>query len=117
MAQTPALDFVVLYVSDLDAALSFFTETLGFVYVAEGSGPTFKQLKGEGGAELGLLPADPETLPAGTVALYAGVSDPRSLHDQLAKRGVAVGPVESRPFGTIFTTPAPDGISLTMWKP
>jgi catechol 2,3-dioxygenase-like lactoylglutathione lyase family enzyme len=117
MAQTPALDFIVLYISDLDAALSFFTETLGFERVVEGDGPTFRQLKGNGGAEFGLLQAGPETPPVGTVALYAGVSDLRSLHDQLAERGAAVGPVEVRPFGTIFTTPAPDGISLTMWKP
>lgn len=117
MAQTPTLDFVVLYVSDLDASLSFFTETLGFTYVAEGSGPTFKQLKGSGGADLGLLQASAETPPAGTVALYAQVSDVRSLHDQLVERGVAAGHVEARPFGTTFTTPVPDGISLTMWKP
>ncbi len=113
---SPALDFVLLYVSNMDDSLAYFTEKLGFTYIAEESGPGFSQLRSNGGIDFALLLATPETLPAGQVELYFKTTDLESLRGVWMAKGVAATPIAHRPFGSIFSVITPDGQSLTMMK-
>src|SRR5262245_58198806 len=71
MAPTPALDFALLYVSDLETSFDYFTRRLGFTSVPEQDGPGFHYLTGgPGGIDFGLSQTA-EGMPApGTVELY-----------------------------------------------
>ena len=116
-SSSPALDFVLLYVSTMDESLTYFTEKLGFTYIAEESGPGFSQLRSNGGGiDFALLLATPETLPAGQIELYFKTNDLEHLRDAWITKGIEATPVAHRPFGSIFSVTSPDGQSLTMLK-
>jgi len=111
----PALDFVVLYVSDLEGSLEYFTEKLGFIHDVAGDGPNFRQLKGaEGSPGLGLLRATEQTPAVGNVQLYFKTADLSDLRDAIISRGVKLEPIQQRPFGSIFDVPMPDNLLFTM---
>ncbi|MEO8972583.1 MAG: VOC family protein [Ktedonobacteraceae bacterium] len=118
MATTsPALDFALLYVSNMDESLAYFTEKLGFTYIAEESDPGFSQLKSNGGGiDFALLLATPETLPAGQAELYFKTDDLESLRETWTAKGIEATSIAHRPFGSIFSVTSPDGQSLTMLK-
>jgi catechol 2,3-dioxygenase-like lactoylglutathione lyase family enzyme len=118
MALIRALDYAVLYVADLEAALAYFTERLGFARVLEQDGPGFRYLTGgAGGIDFGLLQASEHTPAPGTVELFFKTSDIAGLRAELTARDVEATPIEHRPFGSIFTIHAPDGQILTMMEP
>ncbi len=52
MSTTPALDFVLFYVSDLDEALKYFTETVGLQHNPAADTPHFRGFtSAEGGGD------------------------------------------------------------------
>jgi len=111
----PALDFAILYVSDLEASLAYFTETLGFSRVPEEDAPTFRYLRsGKGGMDFALLQAAAQTPPAGTTELYFATPDLEGLHAAWTSKGAEATPIMARPFGSIFSTHSPDGHPMTM---
>lgn len=116
MATPMYLDFVVLYVSDLEASRRYFTETLGLEDDPEQSGPNFHFLKSTGGGiSFGLVPATRETPPAGATNLYLAMPGGLEVkRADLIAKGVEVSPIAERPFGTIFDTHSPDGQQVTM---
>jgi catechol 2,3-dioxygenase-like lactoylglutathione lyase family enzyme len=115
MSAMPKIDFVIFYVSDLEESRIYFTEKLGFTYVAEESGPQFAQLKGgEGGPGFGLVEVNAETPKAGNVRIYFKTDNLAGLRATLVNRGVAATTIEQRPFGSIFDVPTPDDQFITM---
>lgn len=114
MDLAPTLDFVMLYVADLDQALDYYTRTLGFRHLPEGDTPIFRQLAGgEGGASFAIRQADETTPPPGMVELYFKTADLDGLRAAWTGKGVEATPIASRPFGRIFTIRTPDGQSIT----
>ncbi len=115
MSTLPKIDFVLFYVSNLEESRSYFTEKLGFQYIAEESGPGFCQLRGgEGGVDFALLQATAETPGAGATHVYFKTSDLAGLRATLVNRGVEATEIAKRPFGSIFNVPTPDGELITM---
>lgn len=101
---TPYLDFVVLYVCDLEAAVDYYLK-LGFTLFAQGSGPDFKQLEGRKGSPgLGLLKASSATPSAGEVELYFKTADQplAEWREGLVEKGIeavrAVFPILMGPY-------------------
>lgn len=113
----PTLSFALLHVADIDAAYRYCTEQLGFVPVPEQSGPTFRMFApAEGGIPFSIATA-PEPSQVGEIELYFYTQELENLRAALLGRGVDAGPIQSPPFGQIFTVPAPDGVPLTMMRP
>lgn len=114
MHAAPALDYVVLTVPDVEMSFKFLTESLGFVCEPEQSGPGFRQLVGSGGIRFGLLQAADDTPAPGSVSLYFSTPDLEGLRAAWTSAGVAASPIETKPFGRIFSVHAPDGNLLTI---
>lgn len=115
---TPALYFAMLYVSDMDAALAYFTDTLGFERDPSQDTPIFRFLKaGAGGIDFALRQATPDSAAAGAVELYFSTPELSALHQRWSERGVEVTPIMPRPFGRIFSLAAPDQHLLTIVDP
>ena len=113
----PTLSFALLHVADIDAAYRYCTEQLGFVPMTEQNGPTFRMFApAEGGIPFSIATA-PEPSMVGEIELYFYTQELEKLRDAMLNRGVDAGPIESPPFGQIFTVPAPDGVPLTMMRP
>jgi len=117
MPATPTLSFALLHVADIDAAYRYCTEQLGFVPVPEQSGPTFRMFApSEGGIPFSIAPA-PDASKVGEIELFFYTQDLEGLRTAMLSKGVEAGPIQSPPFGDIFTVPAPDGVPLTMMRP
>ncbi len=115
----PALSFVLIYAEDVNATHRYFTEQLGLAYVADQSGPDFRQYgSGEGGIGLGVIRPTAGDPQPGTVQLYFYTQDMERLRETLVARGVDAGPIQHPPFGDIFDVPSPHGEPpLTMMQP
>ena len=112
---TPALNFVMLFVADLDESLRYFTETLGFQCVPEEDTPIFRYLKsGEGGIDFALRQTTPDTARPGAVELYFQSSDLEQVRADWVYKNVEATPIVERPFGAIFSIGSPDGHLLTV---
>jgi catechol 2,3-dioxygenase-like lactoylglutathione lyase family enzyme len=109
------LDFMVLYVSDLEASLTYFCETLGMTHVPEEDGPNFKFISGggENSMNFGLVQALPDR-PAGAIALYFKTANLAESRVELVSKGVEATSIEQRPFGSVFTVYSLDGHILSM---
>ena len=111
MPTMPVLDFTLFYVSDLEASLAFFTQTLGLQHDPQQDTPFFR---GFVGTPMGLaLPAD-ETRHPGKVELYFKTDDIQATHRELASKGAKITEIAQRPFGSIFSIAAPDGHLVTV---
>lgn len=118
MKTTPTLHFVVLTVSDLDAALTYFTETLGFEHDPQQDAPDFRGFKlSPGSPPFGLIPVSPEYPAAGTVGVYFKVDDLEGKQRDLAEKGVKTTAIRQEYFGSIFGVDAPDGLRVTVIHP
>ena len=122
MSTTPALDFILFYVSNLDEALKYFTETIGLQHNPAADTPNFRGFIGEEGSiPFGLAlvseEASPEARQPGTIEVYFKTDDLEGMHASLASKGVEVTKIAHRPFGSIFSIPAPDGHLVTMLRP
>ena len=113
-AQTPKLDFAMLYVSNIDDAFAYFTQKLGFQLVPEESGPGFRYLRGDGGIDFAIAQATSESAPAGSVHLYFKTPDLEGTHSTYTQRGVQATPIMHMPFGSIFNVDAPDSHLVTL---
>jgi hypothetical protein len=111
MSATPSLSFVLLHVADIDAAYRYCTEQLGFVPVTERM-----FAPAEGGIPFSISTA-PDPSKVGEIELYFYTQELEDLRAALLSKGVEAGPIQSPPFGDIFTVPAPDGVPLTMMRP
>jgi catechol 2,3-dioxygenase-like lactoylglutathione lyase family enzyme len=113
---TSQLDFVVFYVSDIQASLAYFTEQLGLTHVVEESSETFHTLTGNNGFNFGINLASAQTPAAGTVEIYFKPGDFVGLHSQLVAQTNQTGPITHMPFGTIFTSQTPDNAKIVVMQ-
>jgi catechol 2,3-dioxygenase-like lactoylglutathione lyase family enzyme len=85
---------VMVPVSDQDAAIAFYTQTLGFSLVADvpfGDGERWVEVAPPGGgAALALVPPRGEYQPGRMTGIALVSSDPRADYAELKKRGVDV---------------------------
>ena len=111
-------DFVALQVRDLEGSARFYTERLGLRRAA-GSPPGAVVFATEPipfAVREALADLDAVSRPGRGVALWLKADgDIDALHDDLAKRGVAIvtAPSDS-PFGRTFAFADPDGYVITM---
>jgi catechol 2,3-dioxygenase-like lactoylglutathione lyase family enzyme len=117
MTSKPALDFVVLYVSDLEESFKYFTQTLGLEHLTDQDTPVFRGFAGgEKGIPFGIVQASEYTPRPGAVEIYLKTDNLERLHVRLVQEGVRTTEIAQRPFGSIFTPAAPDGHIVTMLK-
>ncbi|MEO7021848.1 MAG: VOC family protein [Ktedonobacteraceae bacterium] len=122
MATTPTFDFMLIYVSDLEESLTYFTQTLGLVHNPSQDTPNFRGFVGsEGSTGFGLALVSKENSPEarqpGTVEMYFKTDNLEGMHSTLADQGVQPTEIAHRPFGSVFSIPAPDGHLITLFRP
>ena len=122
MSTTPALDFILFYVSDLEESLQYFTQTIGLRHNPEADTPFFRGfISEEGSIPFGLAlvseEASPEARRPGTVEVYFKTDNLEGMHAALVAKGVKPTEIAHRPFGSIFSIPASDGHLVTMLRP
>ena len=85
---------VMVPVADQDAAIAFYTRTLGFSLVADapfGAGDRWVEVAPPGGGTLlALVPPQGEYKPGRMTGVALGSADPRGDHEELAAKGVDV---------------------------
>ena len=112
-----ALEVVVVPVSDIDRAIAFYRDQLGFQLDHDTNVPgmRFAQLMPPGSGcsiVIGDLPGGQSMEPGSLKGLQLVVADAARAHDELAARGVAVGDIDvidERDGGTMFGFADPDG--------
>ena len=107
---------LILYVSDLHRARTFYVDLLGLpvvfedgiiVVAGEGGGRVVLHRNDRGHDERGIFPGP---LEAGAVALRYAVSDPDAWESHAAQRGVAVlWPTQEASWGRFVVLADPDG--------
>jgi predicted enzyme related to lactoylglutathione lyase len=121
MASTPELGFLILYVSDLEESLKYFTETVGLEHDPRQDTPNFRGFVHAGSVGFGLALVDeeisPESRQPGTIEIYFDTNNLDGMHAELESRGAQPTKIAHRPFGSIFSIPAPDGHLVTMLRP
>ena len=117
------LDFVILYMRDMEQAKTFYTEALGLTVVEEVSGPNFVTLRADGGCLLALqdatasrLPPGRETQP-GSVEVSFEVDDVDGTWRRWQDKGVEMvtDPMDL-PFGRYFMAKDPEGHYLSAYR-
>jgi predicted enzyme related to lactoylglutathione lyase len=116
------LELVLIPVSDVDRAKTFYTERVGFIEdvdVRPMEGVRVVQLTPPGSAcSIGLgqgLPAYDDVAPGVVKALHLVVADIEQAHAALVGRGVQVSPVQDVGGGVKYATFAdPDGNTMTL---
>jgi catechol 2,3-dioxygenase-like lactoylglutathione lyase family enzyme len=111
------LEVVVVPVSDVDRAIAFYRDQLGFNldHHTKGRGMNFAQLTPPGSGcsiVVGNLPGGPAMTPGSLKGLQLVVSDAYRARDELAGRGVLVDEItviDERDGGTLFGFSDPDG--------
>jgi catechol 2,3-dioxygenase-like lactoylglutathione lyase family enzyme len=108
------LEVVVVPVADVDRAIAFYRDQIGFHldHDTRGGPMRFAQLTPRGSG-CSIVLSDPPPMPAGSLrGLQLVVSDARAARDHLVAQGVAVGDVnvlDDRDGGTMFDFADPDG--------
>jgi catechol 2,3-dioxygenase-like lactoylglutathione lyase family enzyme len=100
MALHPRFGFAVVNVKDLAKARRFYAEDLGLQVQREA--PGFIQFD-----HFAIASDNPAAATA--TELYWLVDDAGAAHRELGERGAACSPVETKPFGKLFTLKDPDG--------
>ena len=115
MASTPVLDFVILYVSNIEESLEYYTKTIGLKHDPQQASPVFRSFTSdEGPIPFGIaLPTDDSRRP-GMVELYFKTDDVEKMRSVLVDKGIHTTPITHQPFGSIFTVDAPDAHLVTM---
>ena len=108
------LEVVVLPVSDLDRAIAFYRDQVGFNldHRTTNGEMDFAQLTPPGSGcsiVIGNLPSQQQMAPGSMSGLQLVVSDARAAREQLVARGVEV--IDPRDGGTFFGFSDPDGNS------
>jgi catechol 2,3-dioxygenase-like lactoylglutathione lyase family enzyme len=122
MSTTPTLGFILFYVSDLEESLQFFTQTVGLRHNPKADTPVFRGfISEEGSVPFGLAlvseEASPEARRPGTIEVYFETDNLGGMRAELVAKGVKPTEIAHRPFGSIFSIPAPDGHLVTMLRP
>jgi predicted enzyme related to lactoylglutathione lyase len=116
------LNYLILYVQDMDKLETSYTDVLGMEVVEAGSSPTFITLRLAEGAMIGLqdkstsrLP--PAKAPSGSVELSFAVNDVDATWKQWKEQGVEIvsDPVDL-PFGRYFLAQDPEGHYLSAYR-
>jgi catechol 2,3-dioxygenase-like lactoylglutathione lyase family enzyme len=117
------LDSLILYVSDLRAARTFYGDFLGWpvlfedeviVVVGDGSGRVILHRNDRGHDERGIFPAGVES---GAAALRFAVTDPLAWEAKAAEQGVTVlWPTQEAPWGRFVVVKDPDGRPVVLAK-
>src|SRR6266567_2973625 len=106
MATTPAIDFIVLYVSDLEASLKYFTQQLGFSHNPQQNTPVFRNLAdGQSKIGFGLVQATEGAPKAGSIELYFKTDNLEGLRTAYLGKGIEPTAITHQPFGSIFSVP------------
>lgn len=96
MPQVTQIGRVLVPVSNQDAAIEFYTKTLGFTLAADvpfGDGERWVEVAPPGGgANLALVPPQGEYQPGRMTGVSLTSGDPRADHAELRDRGVDVDP-------------------------
>jgi catechol 2,3-dioxygenase-like lactoylglutathione lyase family enzyme len=111
------LEVVVIPVSDVDRAIAFYRDQLGFNldHHTQAQDMNFAQLTPPGSGcsiVVGDLPNGPAMTPGSLKGVQLVVADAARAHDELAARGVMVGDIDvidERDGGTLFGFADPDG--------
>ncbi len=108
------LEVVVVPVGDVDRAIAFYRDQVGFQldHDTRGGPMRFAQLTPRGSG-CSIVLSDPSPMPPGSLrGLQLVVSDADAAHRHLVERGVAAGAVnvlDDRDGGTMFDFADPDG--------
>jgi catechol 2,3-dioxygenase-like lactoylglutathione lyase family enzyme len=104
---------VAYEVSDMDAAVAFYRDTLGLTLKFQDGGrwAAFDV----GGVTLALAGADQSAGPGATVSLKVG--DVEAWSREAAARGLEVGPVRTGPHEQLVDVVDPDGNRLVVYSP
>ena len=116
------LEVVLVPVSDVDRAIAFYRDAVGFDLDHETTMGEMRmaQLTPPGSGcsiVIGTLPAHREMAPGSLRGLQLVVSDAARARDELLSRGVAAGPItvlDERDGGTLFSFSDPDGNTWTV---
>ena len=111
------LEVVVIPVGDIDRAIAFYRDQLGFAldHHTQAPGMNFAQLTPPGSGcsiVIGDLPGGPAMTPGSLKGLQLVVADAYLAREELRTRGVVVGEIEvidERDGGTLFGFADPDG--------
>src|SRR5258708_80437 len=117
------LNYIILYVNDLDNAKTFYTQSLGMTVMEALSSPTFVTLRPAGGSMIGLqdkrasrLPPNQEKQP-GSVELSCAVGDVDGTWKRWKDNGVEmVTEPMDLPFGRYFMAKDPEGHYLSAYR-
>jgi predicted enzyme related to lactoylglutathione lyase len=107
-------DCVYYYVSDLDRAVRFFSDTLGLALSSRDHVARFTI----DGVLFELVPTTDASRYSGhgNARLCFGVQDMHSAIDELAHKGVSFGPIHQVENGLLATFADPDGNELALWQ-
>ena len=109
-----SLEVVVVPVSDVDRAIAFYRDQLGFHldHDTRAGDQRFAQLTPRGSG-CSVVLSEPSPMPAGSLrGVQLVVADAYRAHAELIERGVAVGDIDvidERDGGTLFGFTDPDG--------
>jgi predicted enzyme related to lactoylglutathione lyase len=107
------LELVQVPVADIDAAIGFYTERLGFnldIDASPGDGIRFVQLTPPGSAcSIALTTGAHQMAPGSVEGLQLVVEDADAAREELVGRGVEVAPVQEFPWGRFVFVSDPDG--------
>lgn len=117
------LNFVILYVRDMDKVKAFYTDKLGLTVVEALSGPVFVTLQSGGGAMIGLQDSAASRLPPGreeqpgTMELSFEVDDIDETWQRWKELGVELvnEPMDIAP-GRYFLARDPEGRYLSAYR-
>lgn len=115
MPSVPTIDFILLYVSDLEASLAYFTQKLGFGHDPSQNTPVFRSINdGQSKIGFGLVQAMEGTPKPGSVEMYFKTDDLAGLRSSYIGKGMEPTPIVKQPFGSVFSVTPPDGLLVTL---
>ena len=112
------IDIVSIPVSDQQAAKRFYVDVLGFELVREnpmGPDQTWVELAPAGAQTSITLVTWFDAMPPGSVqGLVIDTDDISAAHEALKSRGLAIGDIQSAPWGRFATFSDPDGNGIVL---
>jgi predicted enzyme related to lactoylglutathione lyase len=117
------LNFMILYVRDVEKSKAFYTKVLGMEFMEALSSPTFVTVRPAGGAMIGLQDKSASRLPpgreeqSGSVELSFEVEDVDAIWKHWKEHNVEIvsDPMDL-PFGRYFLAKDPEGHYLSAYR-
>ncbi len=118
------LNYIIVYVNDLEKLKAFYTDALGMTNVGSVSASTFATMRpAGGGAMVGLQSKESSNLPPkyedhpGSVELSFAVEDVDATYQQWKDKGVEmISEPTDLPFGRYFLAKDPEGHYLSAYR-